>query len=125
MVALILLAFYPVSPQKELRMNLGLKSHGVLTISMGHIKLLSSALSAVLIDWVVKLWVAETRHGVFQPCPVAKASLADPVDCSAGEEHTFLKLLTKDEMLNLVVLPSRGDPVARVGHLKAAMEHSR
>lgn len=69
MVAVVFVIFYLISPQKELRMNLGLKSHGVLTIFMGHIKLLSSALSAVLINWVVKLWVAETRHGVFQPCP--------------------------------------------------------
>lgn len=52
MLAVALSIFGPISPQKELGMNLG------------HVKLLSSVMFVVLIDWVGKLQVAEARHGV-------------------------------------------------------------
>jgi len=45
-------------------MNLRLKSHRVLTVFMGHVKLLSSKMFIVLTDWVRKLQVAEVRHEV-------------------------------------------------------------
>lgn len=42
MVAVALVAFWSISPQKELGINLGVKSHRILTVFMEHVKLLSS-----------------------------------------------------------------------------------
>lgn len=50
MVAVALIIFSPISPQKELGMNLGLKSHRVLPVFMGHFKLLSPKMFIILID---------------------------------------------------------------------------
>lgn len=95
MVAVALVVFWSISPQKELGMNLGVKSHVMLAVFMGLVKLLSSEMFVILIDWVEKFQVTKATPGVWQPRPVAKPSLADPVCYSPGEEHTFPETLGK------------------------------
>lgn len=45
-------------------MNLGVKSHVMLAVFMGLVKLLSSEMFVILIDWVEKFQVTEARPGV-------------------------------------------------------------